>query len=90
MPNDWVRTLSTSVKSRSSEIPKTRYGITSGEKTSAETTGLPKNRLRRRANEVRTPSVTAIRLEIAATDRAPAERADQDVGSTGRRRTSGW
>ena len=67
MPNDWVRTLSTSVKSRSSEIPNTRYGITSGEKTSAETTGLPKNRLRRRANEVSTPSVTAMRLEIAAT-----------------------
>src|SRR5918995_2378170 len=67
MPNDWVRTLSASVNSRSSEIPKTRYGITSGEKTSAETTGLPKNRRRRSANEVRTPSVTAIRLEIVAT-----------------------
>src|SRR4029450_4370895 len=38
-----------------------------GEKTRAETTGLPKNRRRRSANEVRTPSVTAIRLETVAT-----------------------
>ncbi len=55
------------MNSRSSEIPKTRYGITSGEKTSAETTGLPRNRRRSSANDVRTPSVTAIRLEIVAT-----------------------
>jgi hypothetical protein len=68
-PVVWTRNLSKAVNSTSSEIPKTRYGTTSGEKNSAEVAAFPANRRRSRANDASTPSVTAIRLEAVATIR---------------------
>src|SRR5919204_3415671 len=53
-------------KRRSSEIPKTTYGITSGLRRSAETAARPPKRRRVSAIEESTPSTTAPALESAA------------------------
>ena len=53
-------------KRRSSEIPKTTYGITRGLRSNAETAARPLMRRRVSATEARTPSTTAPTLEIAA------------------------
>jgi ABC-type nitrate/sulfonate/bicarbonate transport system ATPase subunit len=53
-------------KSRSSEIPNTTYGITSGLRRSAEAAALPRKRRRTSAIEARIPSATAPTLETAA------------------------
>src|SRR5438093_8737039 len=62
-----MSTLSTAANNTSSEIPNTRYGTTNGEKNSAEAADLPTNRLRRMANDARTPRTTAMRLDAVAT-----------------------
>src|ERR687887_1528915 len=53
-------------KSRSSEIPKTTYGITSGLRRSAETAALPRKRRRVSPIAASTPRTTAPVLESAA------------------------
>src|ERR687888_73263 len=54
-------------KRRSSEIPKTPYGITSGLRSSAETAARPRKRRRVSAIAASRPSTTAPALERAAT-----------------------
>src|ERR1700757_576294 len=54
-------------KSRSSETPKTTYGITSGLNRSADTALLPRNRRLVSASDASTPSATAPVLDRAAT-----------------------
>src|ERR671935_1292134 len=53
-------------KRRSSEIPKTTYGITSGLRRSAETAARTRKRRRVKAIEASTPRTTAPALESAA------------------------
>ena len=73
-------------KSRSSEIPNTTYGITSGLSSSAETGALPLKRRRTSAIEASMPSTTAPTLESAATialvSSAPSGRRWRGTGGT--------
>ena len=60
--------MSNSLNSTSSEMPNTRYGITSGENTSAENARLARGRPGARARyEASTPSATAKMLVTVAT-----------------------